>query len=1151
MTKKETVENNEILAKTLGNEFQWMFNGGLKKQLRLFRKTSAGITKNESPEEFEQVKSFFKNLLEKSEEVLKEMIDNPDTIFKSEKGTPVDIESFKQNVELLRSTLAENVKKEEVVETETIQTEMNLDSKPIKESSIVDAEEIESKETVIEEKKNEEKQTKTAKVTAVKKKKVVKKKKNEEPEKKTTEGDDMVKDVEVEVGKKVKSFNSLSELKAEDLNIEKEPELSTYDSWSLLLSEDITKRGDFMKEHANIVKDLITKIKEKKEKETTENYNNFIKNHIENLNKLISKIQSYGIDPVKGESVEKRAVFLNTLKNDLYQIKNIDKYLEEKAENEKIDIEKEKTQDILEKLSNYQSIKNEIKSFIEKLDGKRTKKLKNSVIEFINTNKEKISILISHIHKEGVKGDAKKLGELKNNLELLKKLEIYLNDKTKKPEINNEANDSKKDDELIEQKNPEQAPEQNINNVKRMIILSERTSAFKKINLSEEFDFRDIGILDTYPDLKKDFLSAIEEYNQSIDNNAEGKEKFDLFNKVNDLREEWLLKKSEFIRGLPEKDVKTKPKHTPKMNMNEDSDIPKKYAFATTETRRPPLSRSIPLTETAPVTTETVGAEPETEAEEIEDGFKDNRVEMEDIFTLDNGKDYESILEDKNFDEWFKKTYEMLKSIGKNTIHEVKDIEVWYKKYQEALPFQEKLKEILSDVEKGDVDVVQKMMSKKKIDVLLFELYMDKNNIKEEIENIYNIYQQNKYNAEQIKKIESIFKAKEEIKKEKSKSILKDLTYKDVGSLLELEESEQLIEENMSDLYHFLKDMSENYDFYSSGVKAENQDSERIDILRRSILSSNKEGGKIGGVKRFFTKLVPNFLTKVNSEDINIFSPRIKELRKLNLVDRKDGNKTRTLKNKESMNNLLNLLGSKTGILIKMIQNPDDKDFVRNNFGSLNIDEENALNAFKSMYKVFSETKYMSKEAKDRANKIFEREDDLLKEDIDSPKPVHELLVDVDTKDEVEALRKAAEYEVFSGDLNNINIDIDKLLKKPKIENISEIKSLADRLNRIITNINKTGVEVDLLKIKKAELKLLELEIKYIDKNNFKELSNLSKSYDILLKSTETTNSKKKEYLTEFLKSLNAQKDSRKNTSLQNKILGGIIKKYQDILNSL
>jgi len=96
-----------------------------------------------------------------------------------------------------------------------------------------------------------------------------------------------------------------------------------------------------------------------------------------------------------------------------------------------------------------------------------------------------------------------------------------------------------------------------------------------------------------------------------------------------------------------------------------------------------------------------------------------------------------------------------------------------------------------------------------------------------------------------------------------------------------------------------------------------------------------------------------------------------------------------------------------------------------------------------------------------------------------------------------------------------------------------------------------TESDEDVLKLKKIEMKLSELIVRHINKNDFKEITASLTSYDTILESATVEKAKKEEYINALIASLRLHRKNPENGILQNAVLDNLIENYTQKLNSL
>jgi hypothetical protein len=733
----------------------------------------------------------------------------------------------------------------------------------------------------------------------------------------------------------------------------------------------------------------------------------------------------------------------------------------------------------------YDSISGQVSQYLEQLKNERTPDLEAEISEYISQNEGKIRSMI-----EGID-----INDRKENNELYKKLTADLtNLHSLKVELAKEV-----------------AVEGDENNVE-----------YKHIDINNILSLENIAILNTNQDLSSRIINAINEYNVHLIDTDDKKAK--CFKAVEDLRLEFLNYKRAFLEERSKMPNEKKKggqgdKDKKKILYGKNEDAREEYSI-NNEDEDNRKNKTESKTWRPDKTTETKA--PEIVSTPIEDD-KNTVATPEEIFVVEEGVDYGEIIKDKKFDAWLNAIYKAMLMRNEAVSENAEDIESWYSKYQDAIPYIEKLNTIFDDIKRCN-DKIRTLMSEDKVGALLYELCNNPNSTKIKIEAIYDSYEQTKEKEHEIER----FNKMEEIKVAVSnRTGSEDLTDADVKSILEM--SQENKEENVANLGSFLLDIYNNYDFYNSDSKSET-DPNNIYYTFRKWSAAEQPEKPLGWWGRMKTRLFASLPQELRPEELNNFEALIKEMRKLDLVDRKSGGAEKAMANKTRLAEIIEFIGNDI---------PSESD--------LDDEGKKKLKIFNDLYKVFTNTKHKSNTAKQTAKRILD--ENTLDASIAglTTRPVQDLLFETDSEKKI--FEDDARYQINKDLLEELEDEINKF---PKAKNPEKLKSIMTRFTEIETVLIELGNDTDdKLALDMVALKLHELILKNTKRDSYEELSASFATYDRIIKSETITKEKKIEYLNELIASLKTHENKSTNTMLQKATLNAIIKKYQAELTSL
>lgn len=526
------------------------------------------------------------------------------------------------------------------------------------------------------------------------------------------------------------------------------------------------------------------------------------------------------------------------------------------------------------------------------------------------------------------------------------------------------------------------------------------------------------------------------------------------------------------------------------------------------------------------------------------------RLSMEQIFIMRKGEAYANFSEDVNFDVWMKSLYRQMVKNNEANQDNARDIEAWHQEYVESAEYREKLIEIFADIEKSP-DKMDAEISKEKIQTLLYDLYRNSDVTREKIEAIHASYRKSKENSKVKEFEDKILAMRIEIGNDRQSNRNGELKPEQIKTILESRGDENT-SENISELSFFLKNLDNQYDMYMGGKK-EGEPNEVVKAYRRYTAKGVNIGQKKTGFKNkilsFFGSLPAKFIAtipmSVDYKKFNEFAILIDQVRKLNLVDRKNGNKDAAAHNKHKMENLLNLMQDENDLVNKYVSNPQSIDITR-----LSAEKKDLLETFKTMYDKYTGVKYRGDRAKRDAESILQYRpgsiSSISREDILSP-------VDVlfDTSSEKETFKSAAKYEITKRDLTALEKEIDGFTKK-KTDN-KKVRELLARFNAVEENMKKAPERrgEDDINLSKVSIKMKGLILRHANNEDPVELSSSLKTYDEVLFSPVIDKAERINYVNTLIASLEQQKKSKGNTLIQKAILNDTIEKYKEIRDQI
>ncbi len=529
-----------------------------------------------------------------------------------------------------------------------------------------------------------------------------------------------------------------------------------------------------------------------------------------------------------------------------------------------------------------------------------------------------------------------------------------------------------------------------------------------------------------------------------------------------------------------------------------------------------------------------------------------------------NTIDIEAIENDKEFNDWISFIYNILKRKGENTSKNSKKINEWFNIYQRSYGRYRILKSVLDEIKptENKTQNQDNNISIFYIEEIIYKIYKNPYSIGIEkiikIENLYNKTKEDKEKIEKLRKNQQVLNSLKDDDGNLKQDKIKTEHVKQIFESDGLENKKS----NIDDMLDFLINIRDNYDAYTQGIESESG-GENMTRVYKKYRENKLENEIVTGKKQKFLKFFKDIKTNLSeptTEERNGFIPLIREVRKLNLVNRLDRNNKKILENKERMNSLIDFIKDPNNLdlLIKVIDNSYNKD-------DSNITPEvlEKIKLFESMYKIFTQCKYESKKSRDIAlDRIQNVDQDL--ESATSDQKTFEQMLDETHIFEMEEIERLSTYESIKDDFKEIESDIDKTTKSTEKEKEKEKKSKIQNLNQRFSELkiklenlaNESQQELPeygktQLLIKKIEIKLTEAVVKYIDKTDYKEIRKADQIYKNILNSNEFDNQTKRKYIQEFLEALEEHRKNKNNGVLQNIMLDGIIKDYKDKLSKI
>ncbi len=424
---------------------------------------------------------------------------------------------------------------------------------------------------------------------------------------------------------------------------------------------------------------------------------------------------------------------------------------------------------------------------------------------------------------------------------------------------------------------------------------------------------------------------------------------------------------------------------------------------------------------------------------------------------------------------------------------------------------------------------------------------MHKNGSKgmEKIKNILKSHQELKDRAAKNEINKKTDEIRQEINKQRnSGGLVRELRSEQVQAILESRGKEN-IQENIYELMIFLRDIENNYDFYSNSQ--ENIDNDILDMYSK-YENTKKVGlgkrvglmGRLGARLKSATKDI--FQIRPDVDEVNNFARMIRKTRELNLVDRKTGNGDLANQNQGRMRDLIRLCEGQFSLLTEHVRNPDS-----NKESELKGKEIEALKLFDEMYETFADAKYRSNKGKKEAENVLRSGDIPLETTQKIKESAFETLFD-DTY-EMKSFAEEAAREVYREALSDLEKEIEAFPKSRKDD--ARLTGMEKRYAEIKSILKEVGDDDDDKHLHIIALKLQNLVIKHIDKDKYAELSENFATYDQMLADPKVSAAEKKGHVEELITALKKHKAHKGNTMVQNKVLGDTIEKYETISKNI
>lgn len=736
----------------------------------------------------------------------------------------------------------------------------------------------------------------------------------------------------------------------------------------------------------------------------------------------------------------------------------------------------------------------------------------SSVDAFIKEHQEKIRSLISVMNKEGWK-----------NVEPLVR---NLNDDML--ELNKYKSDYKPEEPVpVPTPQPEQVPEGEPSD----------EIEFKPIDLTTALSGENVGIMQSNPDLFDRTMEMVSLYNNQLAVKSPMHVLEESLGKIEVLQQEFRNYKKEFKKRVKktldeEGAKKTKKKLRRDDFYDEDVDfetIGRVVARNQNPHPEKPQSNAEPLPVVSPTPQEKLDGANSTENEDSTE-FR--------VFTMPLGVEaplYSEIEKDTKFASWLNTITESIKREG---IPKSEPLEDWYAEYKEAIPYIEKLNKIYEAIKESEGNsAIKTLTAKNKIDTLIYKIHDKGQAARDEINQAFASLEETQNNATQIESLKKSEALRIALGNERSKNPKRSLGTNEIGKILESRGLENA-RENIDELVTFLKDMENNYNFYSNS--AEKMDNGMMYMYKKAKLSNTKEGRKVGFFTKALAKLTPLWSVDMDSSGLNNFSDRVKELRKLNLVDRKNGNREEVSRNIDRMRHLIQFVEGQK------------ENLAKGDYSEFDDDEKELLKTFNAMMATFAKTKYNTLEAKQKAEEILSKSQGAKIQELEEmpTQSPTEILFDDDA--EVKQFEREATRQVYQEALHELDKEANTLAKSPK-KTMTDILGLSQRFEKISDVLKTVGnEEEDMLSLHKTALKIHEMTVKNIKENDsYNSLAPTFSSYDYIVSSEKVAKDVKIKYITDLLTALQKNRKIKTNTPVQNARLDAIIGKYKTVLTSI
>ncbi len=526
------------------------------------------------------------------------------------------------------------------------------------------------------------------------------------------------------------------------------------------------------------------------------------------------------------------------------------------------------------------------------------------------------------------------------------------------------------------------------------------------------------------------------------------------------------------------------------------------------------------------------------------------------VFEDDDLEKHQANINDTGFNTWFEKLFKQLEKRSQNTESEVQTISEWFSLYEAFKPYMTVLNTIAEDIRSNTTERTKLIITENYIGDLIYYAYENRYNpaIKQALDQIIgkikNTFEDTKKQKEERTRLRKLKKIVQTNTDEKGK--IKEIrTGEQVKEILETR-GEKNDKETFEELKGFLHDMYYNYDYYSGGINHES-DTDAIYSIANRYESNKKHNGEEISIFGKAVSFLRRRIHEVSADSLNKLKPLIQRLQKLNLVSKKGANDTNNRENSIKMSNLIHLMVNGEDLLLRYIKNPNETELQSSGF-----DEEGIklVKIFKELFELFESTKHKTEKSKSLAKLILKDIPDTvtnIADDTENDMDSLDALLSSDSDYIYQKLEQEAEFQIAEEELQTLDAEIDRLATGTRAVSFENLRGLETKYTELATKLEGTTdlfTEKISLTLKKTELKLNELIIKKINKNDFSQLSEAFKHYDAIVINPSMEKDIKKQYIRELIDKLTTQTTTRM-TPLKKAALSAIISKYTDILNTI